>query len=240
MASTAGSFPKPAERSAAARARLPGFGVTVVPWRELTREVVAWDALAACAAEPNPFFESWYLLPALHAFDPNGHVRLLRFEAGGELAGLMPIARSRRYYRWPIPNLSSWLHANCFLGAPLVAAGLERDFWRAVLRWADRHAGAALFLHLGQLPLTGPLHEALADVLAEQGRTAALVHREERALLAAGDTPEAYFEAALSSKKRKELRRQFSRLSELGETRFERRGDAEGLYEWIAQFSTLR
>ena len=28
-----------------------------------------WDALALNAAEPNPFFESWYLLPALRRFD---------------------------------------------------------------------------------------------------------------------------------------------------------------------------
>jgi CelD/BcsL family acetyltransferase involved in cellulose biosynthesis len=239
VASTAGSIPKAAERPPAAPAPPPGFALEALPWLDLSGEVLAWDALARCVAEPNPFFESWYLLPALMVFDPAQDVRLLRFEAGGELAGLMPIRRSRRYYRWPIPNLSSWLHANCFLGAPLVAAGLEREFWRAMLAWADANAGKALFLHLGHMPLAGPLHEALSDVLAEQRRTAALVYREERAMLATDQPPESYFEAALSGKKRKELRRQFARLSEQGELRFDRRDDAQGLDEWIAQFLAL-
>jgi CelD/BcsL family acetyltransferase involved in cellulose biosynthesis len=213
--------------------------MNAVAWREMRDDIAAWDALAICAAEPNPFYESWYLLPALAAFDPQGDVRLLRFEVDGHLTGLLPIARPRRYYRWPVPHLASWFHANCFLGLPLVAAGFERAFWRALLAWADRHARSALFLHLSHVSLTGPLHEALNAVLAEQGRNAALVHREERALLASGESPEAYFDAALSGKKRKELRRQFSRLSELGETRFDRRDDNSDLDRWIDQFLAL-
>lgn len=239
MASTAGIIPKPAGRPAVATARLPAFALDAVPWRSLAETIAAWDALALCAAEPNPFFESWYLLPALAAFDPQGDIALLRFDAGGELAGLMPVVRPRRYYGRPIPHLASWLHANCFLGAPLVAAGLERPFWRALLAWADSHAGTALFLHLRDLPLSGALHQALTEVLAEQDRDAALVHREERALLASDEPPEAYFEAALSGKKRKELRRQFARLSELGEIRLERSTDAQALDSWIEQFLAL-
>ncbi len=239
MASTASSLTRPEATPGPGPARLPGFALAAVPWRTLAGEVPAWDALARCAAEPNPFFESWYLLPSLRAFDPDGRVRLIRFEAGGDLAGVMPVIRSDRYYRWPVPNLASWLHDNCFLGVPLVAAGLERAFWRAFLGWADGHAGRRLFLHLGHMPLDGPMHAALGDVLAEQRRTAALVHREERALLASDQSPEAYFDAALSGKKRKELRRQFARLSEQGEIAFERRDDDGGLDEWIECFLAL-
>lgn len=235
----AGTIPKPAGQPAAAAPRLPDFALDAIPWRSMSDATAAWDALALCATEPNPFFESWYLLPALAAFDPTEDVALLRFEAGGELAGLMPLVRARSYYGRPVPHLASWLHANCFLGAPLVAAGLERPFWRALLTWADGHAGAGLFLHLRDLPLAGPLHQALGDVLDEQGRRAALVHREERAMLASDEAPEAYFEAALSGKKRKELRRQFARLSELGEVRVERSTDAEGLDAWIEAFLAL-
>jgi CelD/BcsL family acetyltransferase involved in cellulose biosynthesis len=235
----AGFLPKPAVKPAATPARPGDFVLEAVPWLDMSGKIAAWDALAQCATEPNPFFENWYLLPALMAFDPLGKVRLLRFEVDGELAGLLPIARPERYYRWPLPNLSNWLHANCFLGAPLVAAGLEREFWRALLAWADRNADRALFLHLGHMSLSGPLHAALTEVLAEQRRAAAIVWREERALLSSREAPETYFEAALSGKKRKELRRQFTRLSELGEVLFERRDDASGLAEWIAQFLAL-
>lgn len=198
-----------------------------------------WDELAARAAEPNPFFESWYLLPALRALDPARECTILRFERGGRLAGLLPVVRPRKYYRWPFPHLSSWIHANCFLGAPLVAAGAEREFWSEVLGWADSTAGPALFLHLAQLPLDGPVYAALREVCTAQARPAALVHREERAMLAAEASPEAYFEATLSGKKRKELRRQFNRLGELGAVTIERQRDAEGLAQWTAQFLAL-
>ena len=201
--------------------------------------VLAWDALALKASEPNPFFESWYLLPSLRALDPLGTVQMLRFEVAGELLGLMPMRRERRYYRWPIPQLGNWAHPNCFLGAPLVARGMERAFWRSLLTWADGNVGLSLFLHLVQIPLEGALYTALVSELAEQGRYHALVHREDRALLRSDLSPEAYLEASLSGKKRKELRRQFTRLGEAGELAVTRRDDDDGLVEWVEAFLAL-
>lgn len=210
-------------------------------WSEFeTAEARAkWDALAQRAAEPNPFHESWYLLPALRALDPGGMVRLFTLRAQGALIGLLPLRHEPRYYGRPIPQLGNWIHGNCFLGAPLVAAGSEQAFWRALLGWADGNARRALFLHIAQLPLGGPLYAALQAVLADQGRLGALVHREERAVLAANLSPEAYFEDSLSSKKRKELRRQHARLSELGTLAFERQTDDADLRDWTERFLAL-
>jgi CelD/BcsL family acetyltransferase involved in cellulose biosynthesis len=210
-------------------------------WRGLDRDrlVAAWDGLAQCAAEPNPFLESWALLPALEALDPPGEVQILRVEADGDLAGLLPLAPRRRYYGWPIPHVEGWTHPNAFLGTPLVAAGLERAFWRALLAWADRRGGLALFLHLANVALEGPVHRALMDVLAEQGRNAGVVHREERALLASHLSPEDYLAASMTGKKRKELRRQMARLGECGEVAFRRQTGSEGLDQWIAAFLAL-
>jgi CelD/BcsL family acetyltransferase involved in cellulose biosynthesis len=224
-----------------ARFAAPAIHARAVPWQVMDTPEArhAWDALTQCAAEPNPFHESWYLLPALRALDPQGSVRLLRVEADGDLCGLLPMRHENRYYGRPIPQLCGWMHGNCFLGAPLVAAGLEKPFWRALLDWADQHAGRALFLHLAALPLDGPLWRGLQDVLAEQNRLAGLVHREERAMLASDATPQAYFEESLSGKKRKELRRQSARLAELGEVSFERRRDDEHLGRWIEDFLAL-
>ncbi|MDE2404182.1 MAG: GNAT family N-acetyltransferase [Sphingomonadales bacterium] len=210
-------------------------------WRELDHPdaVRAWDALAARAAEPNPFLEPWYLLPALHALDPLGTVRILRLEVDGDLAGLLPVRAAPRYYGRPIPHVAGWLHPNAFLGIPLVARGLETAFWRACLARADAAPGLALFLHLAQMPLSGPLHDALHQVCAEQGRPLALVHREQRAMLQSHLAPEAYLAAALSGKKRKELRRQHARLSELGRLTVERRDDAEDIPGWCSRFLDL-
>lgn len=237
MASIA--LPAPAIASRASPA--PALSVRVLDWPccGAPSIVSRWDVLARAAAEPNPFLESWYLLPALRALDPNETVRIVLLESGDELVGLMPLANEKRYYRRPIPHLAGWTHPNAFLGTPLIAAGHEQAFWRELLAWADRNAGSALFLHLSELVLDGSVFKALTKVIAEQRRTGAIVHREERALLASDDAPEDYFAAAMSGKKRKELRRQHNRLGEHGTVAFERLHDDTGLAEWTDAFLAL-
>ena len=210
-------------------------------WRELDTpvEIARWDALAQWASEPNPFHESWHLLPALRAFDPDGEVTLLCLEAGGQLAGVLPVVRQTRYYGHPVRHWANWLHGNAFVGAPLVAQGFERAFWRELFAWCDGHPGGALFLHLSQMPAEGPLHDALTQVLAEQGRHGSTVMREERAALRSTLSPEAYLEASLTGKKRKELRRQHRRLAEEGELTVERTGGIENLADWTDEFLAL-
>ena len=212
--------------------------LSVQPWRAFA-DRAGWDALAARAAEPNPFAERWCLEAGLAAFDRAGKVRVAGLTVDGVLAGIMPMARAWRYERYPLPHLAGWTHANAFCGAPLVAAGHEHAFWRELLAWADGNAGAALFLHLEQLPADGPLYAALRDVCAAENRVAAVVQRTERALLASELSPQEYFDASLSGKKRKELRRQSARLSEEGEVRFERRHDANDLERWADDFLAL-
>ena len=164
---------------------------------------------------------------------------VLRYESDGEWLGLLPIRRERRYYRRPIPHLGNWVHPNCFLGTPLVAQGRAHEFWRAVLIWADANPGLALFLHLSHLPLDGPVSAALHEVLAAQRRASALVHREERALLRSDLSADAYWQEALNGKKRKELRRQHARLSELGALVVERRADDADVTAWAEAFLAL-
>ena len=217
------------------------IAVAARDWRTLDTnvEIARWDALAQWASEPNPFHESWYLLPALRAFDPDGEVTLLCLEAGGQLAGVLPVVRKARYYGHPVRHWSNWLHGNAFVGAPLVARGFERAFWRELFAWCDRRSGGALFLHLAQMPAEGPLHDALLQVLREQGRQGTTVMREERALLRSTLSPEAYLDESLSGKKRKELRRQHRRLAEEGELVVERTCGGANLAAWTDEFLAL-
>ncbi len=210
----------------------------VAPWRAFA-DRAGWDALASRAAEPNPFAERWCLEAGLAVFDPAGATQLATLTTDGQLVGLLPLARSWHYEGYPFPHIANWLHANAFCGAPLVAAGYEHTFWRELLAWADRHAGIALFLHLEHLPAHGPLYAALRDVCAIEHRPNAVVHRLDRAQLASDLPPQAYFDASMSGKKRKELRRQHARLAEQGELRFERRLDDVGLAEWCEAFLAL-
>ncbi|ANU07446.1 GNAT family N-acetyltransferase [Paraurantiacibacter namhicola] len=202
-------------------------------------DIARWDALADHASEPNPFFESWYLLPSLRGFDPRGKAQILVFEVDGELAGLMPLVSALDYYTRPVPHLTGWAHANMFLGAPLVATGLEREFWQHLFDWADMHCGSAAFLHLAGLPLDGVLADALRTALAVQARPASLAEEEERALLQSDLTPDEYLESALKKKRVKELNRKMRRLQDLGELVVESRDDAEGVDRWAQQFLSL-
>ncbi|MDG2004540.1 MAG: GNAT family N-acetyltransferase [Novosphingobium sp.] len=206
--------------------------------QELANRITDWDSLAAEACEPNPFMESWFLLPALRAFSVK-RVKILCFEENSRLRGLMPIHSRYRYYRRPIPHHSNWLHENCFLGVPLVAKGYEVEFWQAVIAWADTHCGASLFFHLGMMTIDGPAYAALSGVLATEARRAELVMSEERALLESNLSPDAYWEASISIKKRKELRRQAARLGEEGELTFDRTNGVEDLARWTEHFLAL-
>lgn len=198
-----------------------------------------WDDLAHRSSTPNPFFERWALLPALENFAADHPVRLVTLYDGETLVGLMPLAISRDYYGKTIPHVSCWLHHNAFCGAPLVAQGYEIAFWSALLDWADDCGKGAPFLHLAKLPSESALHAALRNVLALQQRPATVVQSVERALLASDLAPEAYFEQSMSSKKRKELRRQYNRLSEEGELYFHRSEGSEGIEAWIDAYLFL-
>jgi CelD/BcsL family acetyltransferase involved in cellulose biosynthesis len=201
--------------------------------------MVQWERLAARAAEPNPFYEPWFLLPSLAQLSVADRVVTKAWFVDGHLAGLLPVIRSAQYYGHIVTHATGWLHSNAFCGVPLVMAGQEDAFWRTMLAHFDRSARRALFLHLPQLPVEGPVAKALDRVLAEDGRRNYIAEQHQRALLARNLAPDAYLAAAMPQKKRKELRRQRSRLAEEGTLSFERVEGEDGLAEWIAEFLAL-
>jgi len=201
--------------------------------------VAAWERLVARAGEPNPFFEPWFLLPALRQWGKADRVITKAWFHEGRLAGLLPVVRSAQYYSHIVTHATGWLHANAFCGVPLIAAGHEDAFWRDMLAHFDRRARRALFLHLPKMPADGPANAALERVLAARPRDCYIVAEENRALLTGETSAEAYLEASMSAKKRKELRRQHNRLAEEGVLAFERVESDEGLAEWTAEFLAL-
>ncbi len=203
----------------------------------------AWDDLAHVAAEPNPFYESWFLQAALQQLGSLSAVSLFTLWKGepqsSALLGLMPISHEGIYGRWPIPHIGNWLHHNAFLGTPLVQEGSEREFWQALFAEMDLRAGKSLFLHINSLTIGGPLQQALSAVCNAQGRRNSLVNHQQRALLVGPAEPEAYYEEAVRSKKRKELRRQKNRLAEFGDLQFMRQDGNSGLTKWTDEFLQL-
>lgn len=234
--------PEPETHIAAEAPASGGLAVSAVPWTQAVGDeafCAEWQRLSDCASEPNPFHAPWALEPALRAFDASGRCDLLCARVDNQIVGLLPMARLGLYYRYPLPHLRNWMHDNAFLGSPLVRPGYEAPFWQAVLDWADDRAGSALFLHLTHLDENGPLIAALRAILTAQDRPAAIVHREERAFLQSALSSTEYFEQSLSTKKRKELRRQLRRLSDEGTVEFTRESDDRDLQHWTEEFLAL-
>lgn len=201
----------------------------------------AWDAVADEASEPNPFAERWCLQSALHLLDPERSTRLVmvRDGADGPVIGVMPLAPARHYGRLPLRHVTGWAHPNHFHGAPLVRAGFENLFWSILLGWCDAAPWAKTLVQVPRLTEDGPLHRALVDVARVRGAEAEIVHREERALLDSELSAEAYWDAAVRAKKRKEHRRQANRLAEQGAVTFRRWSAGEAVEPWIDAFLDL-
>lgn len=201
--------------------------------------VSAWHRLADQASEPNFFHAPEYLAPAIQHCDTLRRAAIAALTDDGQLVGLMPIAREAWYGRWPVPHSQNWRHPNCFLGTPLVRPGYERTFWQALLADLDRRLDSGLFLHLHGIATDGPVFAALEQLCRDQRRACAIVLAEERAMLATTMPGQAYYEAVVRKKKRKEIARLRNRLAELGTVETVQGAGEAGLDAWLAEFLAL-
>ena len=216
-------------------------GFHAIPWQDadLASIEAHWLALAKRASFPNPFFEAWFLIPSLEALDPRGRVMLAMLIADGELRGLTPLQRSDHHHNRKLTNLSSWTHHNAFCATPLVEREFEDQYWAAILDWCDDHAEGALFLHLPLQCATTSLAAALERACGKAERKLRTVKRQERALLESGQSPESYLASSLTTKKRKELRRQRKRLDELGRVEIVKTRGLGDAQDWCQSFLDL-
>lgn len=192
-----------------------------------------WDALAAAAAEANPFYEAWHLLPALEHCEEGANFRCVAVRRNGRLAALFPLALADRWKGLPARVLRSWRNRHMLLCTPLVRRGCEVDAFAALLAWARRQAS---ILELDYFPADGVLKNALADALAHIGRPWMITYAFERALLKRAPGADAYI-AAMARGARQELRRRDRRLRETGKARYVRLD--RDIERWIDDFLAL-
>ena len=213
---------------------------------ELQPHIVAWEALAANAIEPNVFLEPWQLLPAIEAFGAGKEsLFLLVYRQSTErntadlLIGLFAFERRNRLNGIPVRTLAAWTHPHLLLSTPLLHADHARPAWTALIEWARAHHGEASILEFPLLLAEGPSHHAAIDVWREQHCTSLVIGHWTRALLRRGRDAESLISSALSSGVRKELRRQRRRLAEKGRLEVARLTVDEVLLPWIDRFLTL-
>jgi CelD/BcsL family acetyltransferase involved in cellulose biosynthesis len=206
-------------------------------------DLARWTALGQAAGEANPFFEPWFLTPAIAHLREGHEVWLAQgwsdLGRGPELVGLMPLAIHDRYGRMPARHVVNWAHYQCFMGVALVRDGWSVAWHRALLLALDDAAWAPGFLSLAGLEKDGPGHIGLVEAATSLGRDAPIVHKRRRAMLQSDLDGEAYLEAHVRAKKRKEWRRLSHRISELGTLVSSAFQDGDDLAEWCASFLTL-
>ncbi len=217
------------------------FVVDVGAARERVPDDAEWVALAANALEPNPFFESWALGEALSIFG-NDDVLLMTVRrrpvdaSPGELVGLLPLRRKQLRGIGPA-LLETWIHPECYLGVPLVDRRDAVPVVTAMIAALTRSAMARLHL----LDPGGPVAQLVMREAEDWGLETIAVGRYSRAFC---DTrmardASAYVEANISHKHRKEIRRQTSRLKDVGEVAVVVAKSAEDMQRWIAEFTKL-
>jgi CelD/BcsL family acetyltransferase involved in cellulose biosynthesis len=173
-----------------------------------------WEALAASALEPNPFYEHWMLRPALEAFGGGQDVRIATVWSQGELLALLPLERVARYRGLPVAALRAWRHRHTLLCTPLIRAGREAQCLDALGRHLRSREGAAL-LELDFVPSEGPFHQAMQGWLHDAKLPSLSANGYERAVLRKAADAERYL-AGLAGKPSRELKRRERRLAEQG------------------------
>ena len=191
-----------------------------VEWRALTtlEPIVAeWRELAAHALEPNVFYEPAFLLAATPVFARDAGAVLVW--SGGEprhLLGLFPARIEKHRYGLRLPVLVGMTHPYGPLGVPLV----DREAAEPVITAFFAHlSGDAALPGLALLPLIpedGPFAAALDAIVRRAQMRIADYNPHRRALLAPSAERSLYIEHAIGGHRRKELRRQWRRLTEAG------------------------
>lgn len=218
---------------------------------QLAAHVAAWDELARTAAESNVFYESWQLLPAIKAMGSHSDLRfVLLYDpkppgsapgAPPQLCAFFPLEKLRRYKGLPVGVLSLWKHVYCSTCTPLLRAGRERECLGALLDFLRRDGESAPLFELRTVPAEGNFQRYWIEACQAHHILTFTEEIYTRALLqpvAHGGSwsPEEYLRAALTRKRRKELKRLENRLTELGPLSYEALENPDDAPRWIEEF----
>jgi CelD/BcsL family acetyltransferase involved in cellulose biosynthesis len=225
-------------RSAVSARRPTGTGISVEVRSDaasLRSLVPEWEALAADAVEPNPFYEPWMLLPALEAYGAGEGFRCFLVWDSGTLVGLVPMQLERTYRGLPVRALRSWRHRNMLLCTPLIRArgsGAQNAAKVIAALLENRLASVIEFDWVGA---GGIFYGALAEAASAAGLTWMVTDAYARALLVRDRDPRSRF----NSNMKNNLRRWEARLAAAGSLRPVRLAPGADLAAWTQEFMRL-
>ncbi len=197
-----------------------------------------WASLCDDLAEENPFFAPSALIPALGAYGDD-RVRLACVWSGDDLVGLWPVQKQRTYARLPLSYWSTWTHAHCYFGAPLIRRGWEEPVFAELFALLCEGEEARSFVRLGRIDRDGPLYAAAGAAAKKDHRLCYEAGAIARAALHAGASAEATIAVHVRKKKRKELARLRNRLDEMGAVAIHEITPTDDISEWTDAFLAL-
>ncbi|MFO1134686.1 MAG: GNAT family N-acetyltransferase [Rhodoblastus sp.] len=174
----------------------------------------AWARLAARAAEPNPFFEPDFILPAARQLvasrRPTVLVARKLIDGKMRMIGALPLAPAGRF--GALAPARAWRDPLMALGAPLLDRDHAVEAFSAFLAWVGERRPWAGALALHMTPRNGAAAHAIRH--AAQLRAADCLEFDDgaRAALYAG----AHLDQMISPRRRKQLRRLSRKLADSG------------------------
>lgn len=211
---------------------------------ELQQHRQAWQQLAEQAAEGNPFYEPWMLLPALESFGTGEiHVLLLyrasrRTDAPPEMCGLFPLHRMR-LGRWPFHVWRLWQHRYDYSCVPLVRRDCATEAVLAAGNWVANEAPGRGLWDLHHITGDGLFASSLLEAARKDGWLVHCADTYHRAMLDCTGDVSAYDQGFVNSRTRQEQRRMKRRLAECGELETRIWDGQSDIDQWIRWFVEL-
>ena len=217
--------------------RRPSGTGTIVEVRDaagLRALVPEWEALAADAAEANPFYEHWMLLPALQAFGGGEDFRCVAVWQDGTLGALFPMQLERRFHGLPLRALRSWSHRNMLHCTPLIRGkGGAQNAVKCVT--ALLQSGLASVYDFDWTCVDGFFYGALVESVLAGGYPWMVTDAYMRPALVRGRDPRDKF----NSNTKNNLRRNEARLRAHGNLTPVCLAPGDDLQKWIEEFVVL-
>ncbi|MEL7190681.1 MAG: GNAT family N-acetyltransferase, partial [Pseudomonadota bacterium] len=196
-----------------------------------------WRDLWQKAGERNFFLSPDFLLPSLPLLASKRPMLVTAFR-GESLIGLMVMRGDIGYAKLPIGFWRSALHAEQYLGTPLVMKGEEGTFAKGLCEWLDRSDSSRCFVKIAYISADCDLANAIKGFCANDERVSFEQGRHARAAISpASDDVE--FDAHLSANRRRSLRKARRKLESLGAVDIESLTKADALSDWIDDFLKL-
>lgn len=172
-----------------------------------------WARLASRAAEPNPFFEPEFLLPAARQLVASRRPAVLvarkLIDGRMRMIGALPLSPASRF---PLAPARAWRDPLAPLGAPLLDRDYAVEAFSAFLAWVGERRPLSSGIALHMTPRQGATANAIRRAAQLRALDCVEFDNGARAALHAG----ADLDQMVSSSRRKQLRRLRRKLEERG------------------------